>query len=273
MAKTVVSRKPSAKRGKPASRAPKSASASAKATSAVKTKKPASKPVSSAKAAPKVAPKVAKTRPAAPRARAASNKPTKPGKSPGNPKTVTRLVETKPAGPRIGDARPEPRGSKLTTRKLNGASLPPAEAPRLPQAPVTTDGKPKRNRAGLAQRELLMFRDLLLAKRRELLGDMSSMEKEALRSNGSNLSNLPVHMADMGTDNYEQEFTLGLVEKDRALLREINTALAKIQDGSYGICEGTGQPIAKARLEVQPWAKYSIEYARKLEQRLIRRPI
>ena len=54
-------------------------------------------------------------------------------------------------------------------------------------------------------------------------------------------------MADMGTDNYEQEFTLGLVEKDRNLLREINSALAKIQNGTFGICEGTGKPIGKPR--------------------------
>lgn len=93
------------------------------------------------------------------------------------------------------------------------------------------------------------------------------MEREALRSSGgSNLSTLPIHMADMGTDNYEQEFTLGLVETERKLLREINQALAKIQNGAYGICEGTGKPIAKARLEVQPWARFSIEYAKQLER-------
>jgi RNA polymerase-binding transcription factor DksA len=94
------------------------------------------------------------------------------------------------------------------------------------------------------------------------------MEREALRTGGgSNLSNLPIHMADMGTDNYEQEFTLGLMEKDRQLLREINIALGKIQNGVYGICEGTGKPIGKPRLEAQPWARYSIEYARKMEKR------
>src|SRR5262249_27590479 len=135
----------------------------------------------------------------------------------------------------------------------------------------TTDGKPKKNQAGFNTRELEVYRDLLLAKRRELVGDMGSMEAEALRSSsGSNLSNLPIHMAAMGTDNYEQEFTLGLVKKDRVVLGEINQALAKIQDGSFGICEGTGKPISKARLEVQPWAKYSIEYARMLEKRIIR---
>jgi RNA polymerase-binding protein DksA len=136
-----------------------------------------------------------------------------------------------------------------------------------PPPPVPTDGKPRKNQAGLSARELEHFRELLLQKRRDLVGDMSQMEREALRSaGGSNLSNLPLHMADMGTDNYEQEFTLGLVEKDRNVLREINQALAKIQDGSYGICEGTGKPISKVRLEAQPWARYSIEFARQRER-------
>jgi RNA polymerase-binding transcription factor DksA len=73
-------------------------------------------------------------------------------------------------------------------------------------------------------------------------------------------------MADMGTDNYEQEFTLGLVEKDRNLLRESTSALAKIQNGTFGLCEGTGKPIGKPRLEAQPWARFSIEYARQQEK-------
>jgi RNA polymerase-binding protein DksA len=135
------------------------------------------------------------------------------------------------------------------------------------QPAVATNLKPKKSQIGLGVRELEHFADMLLAKRRELVGDMSSMEREALRTgSGSNLSTLPVHMADMGTDNYEQEFTLGLVEKDRNLLREINHALAKIQNGTYGICEGTGRPIGKPRLEVQPWARFSIEYARQIEK-------
>jgi DnaK suppressor protein len=62
-----------------------------------------------------------------------------------------------------------------------------------------------------------------------------------------------------------------LVEKDRQLLREINQALAKIQDGRFGICEGTGKPIGKPRLEAQPWARYSIEYARLMERGLVPR--
>src|SRR5262245_16629791 len=165
--------------------------------------------------------------------------------------------------------------SRAVSRKVV-PTLPPKKTvnhapPAIIPTPVPTDGNPRKNQAGFTPRELEQFRELLLAKRRELVGDMSSMEREALRSTtGTNLSNLPIHMADMGTDNYEQEFTLGLVEKDRQLLREINSALAKIQDGRYGICEGTGKPISKARLEAQPWARFSIEYARMMERGMVR---
>jgi DnaK suppressor protein len=163
------------------------------------------------------------------------------------------------------------KSSGKVSSKTGRSALPAQTKPepyQMQSAPaVATNLKPRKSQIGLGVRELEHYADLLLAKRRELVGDMSSMEREALRSGGSsNLSTLPVHMADMGTDNYEQEFTLGLVEKDRNLLREINHALAKIQNGTYGICEGTGIPIGKPRLEAQPWARFSIEYARQKEK-------
>ncbi|HEX8342328.1 MAG TPA: TraR/DksA C4-type zinc finger protein [Tepidisphaeraceae bacterium] len=158
----------------------------------------------------------------------------------------------------------------LTRPKVKTRTLEPIIV-RLPPPPVTSNSKMAKNQAGLSTKELETFRDLLLQKRRELLGDMSSMEGDALRSGNTNLSTLPLHMADSGTDNYEQEFTLNLVEKERKLLGEIQRALAKIQDGSYGVCEGTGKPIGKPRLEAQPWAKYSIEHARALEKPQYRR--
>jgi DnaK suppressor protein len=169
--------------------------------------------------------------------------------------------------PEEAAAKVEKRPPMPAPKKAMRVMEPPALVVPQP-VPVPTDGKPRKNQAGLTSKELDFYRDMILAKRREIVGDMSSMEREALRTSGTNLSNLPLHMADMGTDNYEQEFTLGLVEKDRKLLRDLNDALAKIQNGSYGICEGTGKPISKARLEAQPWARYSIEYARKMEGRL-----
>lgn len=130
---------------------------------------------------------------------------------------------------------------------------------------------PRLARSRLTTRELRDFRELLLAKRRQLLGDMETMENEALRTETSNLSHLPVHMADMGTDNYEQEFTLSLVDRERKLVDEIDRALVKIDKKTFGICEGTGQMITKERLEAQPWARFSIEWARHLQRPGMRR--
>ena len=102
------------------------------------------------------------------------------------------------------------------------------------------DDAPKLTKTKLTARELAHFRNLLLAKRRQLLGDVDSLENEALRAEQTSLSHLPVHMADMGTDNYEQEFTLSLADRDRRVIVEIDHALAKIDDKTYGICEGHG---------------------------------
>lgn len=122
----------------------------------------------------------------------------------------------------------------------------------------------------LTQKDLQKFRGLLLAKRNELLGNVNSMESEALRRESSDLSKLPIHMADQGTDNYDQEFTLGLMDSERKLLHEIDEALSRIEDGSYGICLGNGKPIPKPRLQAIPWARYSVEYARLLEKGLVK---
>lgn len=215
-------------------------------------------------------------------AKAPSKKSSSAGKASASPKVVPKGAARQPSpkapAKRVGkvDAtiKTKTRSATNNGNRTGGAGRTavgdtiraPQMAPPLP--PVASNEKPRKNQAGFSPKELEHFRDLLLAKRREILGDMSAMEREALRSSGgSNLSTLPIHMADMGTDNYEQEFTLGLVETERRLLREINLALAKIQNGSFGICEGTGKPISKARLEVQPWARYSIEYAKQMEGR------
>ena len=204
--------------------------------------------------------RTSKTRPAARSARKRTPAAARP-----NPRPAAKPAPL-PAKAKIAAQAP-------ASRKNHAPQQPPPQfnSPPLNSAAISSE-KPIKNKIGLKSRDLAFFRDLLLAKRRELVGDVRSMEQEALQTvGGSNLSNLPIHMADMGTDNYEQEFTLGLVEKDRQLLREINLALSKIRDGSYGICEGTSKPITRARLEAQPWARYSIDYARRIEKGMGRR--
>ena len=116
------------------------------------------------------------------------------------------------------------------------------------------------------------FKQMLLEKRHEIIGNVNEMKDEALKKSrldaSGDLSSMPIHMADIGTDNYEQEFALGLMDSERKLLNEIDDALQRIENKTYGICEATGKPIGKARLQAQPWARYCVEHARMLEQGL-----
>lgn len=117
----------------------------------------------------------------------------------------------------------------------------------------------------LSRKELNEYRDLLLAKRAELVGDLRAMEAEALNSSGGNLSHMPIHMADIGTDTYDQDFMLGMAASERQRIREIDEALKRIEDGSYGVCQLTHKPIPKTRLNAKPWATHTVEAARQLE--------
>jgi RNA polymerase-binding protein DksA len=138
--------------------------------------------------------------------------------------------------------------------------------------PVRPAGPPPLRKSPLSKAELDEFHQMLMDKRRAILGDMTGMEAETVRSNrqdrSGDLSNIPIHPADVGTDNFEQEFTLGLLESERTLLREIDEALERIKAVTYGVCQGTGKPIDKARLRARPWTKYCIEYARLIEKGL-----
>ncbi len=130
-------------------------------------------------------------------------------------------------------------------------------------------GKERTNKSYLTGAEINKFKTILLAKRNEILSNVTCMEDETLRKERSDLSNLPFHMADMGSDNYEMENTLGLVDSERKLIEEIDDALERIEDGTYGICEGTGEPIPKERLKAIPWARYCVACARLLEKGLL----
>ena len=125
----------------------------------------------------------------------------------------------------------------------------------------------------LTAADIERFKQMLLAKRREIIGSVNEMQDEALNKSRldatGDLSSMPIHMADLGTDNYEQEFALGLMDSERKLLKEIDDALQRIEQQTYGICEATAKPIAKARLKAKPWARYCVKYARMMEQGLV----
>ncbi len=116
------------------------------------------------------------------------------------------------------------------------------------------------------------YRQRLMALRDRFKGTVSHLANEALRNTGGeasgSLSNTPIHMADLGSDNFEQEFNLSLLENQGQRLEEIDAALARMDEGRYGQCEGEdcGKSIPKARLDALPFARYCVECARKQEQ-------
>lgn len=149
-----------------------------------------------------------------------------------------------------------------------GPSSPEPSVAAEPGSTGLTEEQLKKCKSGLTKKDIERYRRLLLQKRAEILGDVAAIQSDARSPNRSgNLSNMPLHMADIGTENYDQEFNLSLVESERRLLREIDAALMRIAKGYYGVCLETGKPIGKARLDVKPWARYCIEVAREKERR------
>lgn len=118
--------------------------------------------------------------------------------------------------------------------------------------------------------ELQAYRERLLALRARLRGDVSQMANSALKKSRSeangDLSSMPIHMADIGTDNYEQEFTLSLMENDEGALGQIEAALERIDENTYGDCEECGARIPKARLNAIPYAALCVKCASNVER-------
>jgi RNA polymerase-binding protein DksA len=262
-AKPKAAPPPAAAKGKPAPSKPKATPAEAKKTTPVEPKKAAAPLVAkggtkktkteepaAVPTAPVLPPPVAPVQP--PRPISKRPKPQPPTFKP--PPMLSRLLDSnKVRKPLI------PSGPKAIAQRPLGSHT------SSPAQPVKFDTKCPFNK-----RELEKFRQLLLRKRAELVGDVSMMENEALRGQSGSLSNTPSHMAEQGSEAYEQSLSLDLAAADRRLIKEIDDALQRIADGAYGVCESTGKPIKLERLAELPWARYSIEAAREIERQAMR---
>lgn len=114
----------------------------------------------------------------------------------------------------------------------------------------------------LTHDELLEFKNKLLLKKKEVIGQ----SQMTIESNKIVLDhNEMKDEVDLATATAEQELTFRLLDRSRKLIREIDNALAKIESGDYGYCEGTGDVIPKKRLELAPWVRYGVEHKQNLE--------
>lgn len=102
----------------------------------------------------------------------------------------------------------------------------------------------------------------LLELRERLLSQMSGLAKESAEE----LPGYSLHMADSGTDNFDRDFALSLLSSDQDAIYEIEEALKRIEKNTYGICELTGKPIPKARLDAIPWTRFTVEAQAQLER-------
>ncbi len=250
--KAAVVRKPTAKKKAPVKKAKPVARKTTKKVAKTIAKKVKSRKPVAKKSAPR---KTTKAKATTARAR-------KTVAAPPKKKVATKKVATKKVAPK----KVQNPVAKKAPRKR--ATLPTPEPE--PTGPITVqwgtktiilaDENKKVPKTKLSKKELRGFAKMLHDKRRELIGDMQHMSIEA--SSGRTGSTVPLHMADVGSDNWEQEFTFGLIENERSLIREIDEALERIENRTYGICIATHEPIDNARLRAKPWAKYCIEYAR-----------
>ncbi len=118
--------------------------------------------------------------------------------------------------------------------------------------------------------DAIIYKDKLLELRARLRGDVTAMANSALRKTRSessgDLSSMPIHMADIGSDNFEQEFTLSLMENEDETLSHIEAALERIDDGSYGQCLECAGVIPKPRLNALPYTPFCVKCAAKIQQ-------
>ena len=102
----------------------------------------------------------------------------------------------------------------------------------------------------------------LMELREQLLKQMSGLAKESAQE----MAGYSLHMADSGTDNFDRDFALSLLSSDQDAIYEIEEALKRIEKNTYGVCELTGKPIPKARLEAIPWARFTVQAQAQLER-------
>ncbi len=218
----------------PASKPKKSPTAAAPskkpaAKKALPAKKASAKPVAKPASKPKAA-EPAKAAKPAPAKKPAAVKPAVPAKKPVAPK-ATAKVEKKVSEPK---------------------EAAPAKMPAVKISPAFLQKQKQR---------LLFLKD-------ELLDSMNGVAKDTLRSRaeGSEGSAFGMHQADAGSDAYDRDFALSLLSLEQNSLYEIDQALERIIDGTYGVCEISGKAIPHPRLEALPFTRYTVECQAQLEK-------
>jgi RNA polymerase-binding transcription factor DksA len=157
----------------------------------------------------------------------------------------------------------------VTTKKKETKKAPAQKSHTVTSAaailgrPVVTKSTPRNDRGPKkVKAEWQKFYDRLLELREQLMRQMNGLAKESAQE----IAGYSLHMADSGTDNFDRDFALSLLSSDQDAVYEIEEALKRIERDTYGVCELTGKPIPKARLEAIPWARFTVQAQAQLER-------
>lgn len=121
------------------------------------------------------------------------------------------------------------------------------------------------------KKELSGFKKIILKRKEEVLDEIKHISEDTLKKSqkeaSGDISGYTYHMADVATDNYDREFSLGLASNERKLLYELDDALKKIEDATFGKCEECKGIIAKSRLKAVPYARLCVRCQERKEKR------
>jgi RNA polymerase-binding transcription factor len=213
-------------------------------------KKPAKKaPARAAKTARKASKKAAPKKPA--KSKVTSRKKTASGKRPPTPTRKKTIATAKKAG-----KKPAAPASRVSKKASPSAAVARRSSSSVLSGPVKgfTPYQPKRGEEYMNKTQLEHFRQLLLAWKREL---MEEVDRTMLHMK-DDAANFP-DPNDRATQESEFGLELRTRDRERKLLKKIDSALARIDDGSYGYCEETGDEIGLRRLEARPVATLCVE--------------
>ena len=248
---------------------------------------------STKKAAPKkkVATKKAVKKKAAPEKKAPAKKaPAKkaPAKKAPAKKAPAKKAPVKKAPAKKAPAKKAPAkkapAKKASSRKKSDANAPANQTPlrkrisakkrpvmphlaqrNLPTpAPAKKAGKPQKLSATFLKKQ----RQKLLDLRDTLVDQMNGVARDTLGRGEDNAdsSAFGMHQADAGSDSYDRDFALNILSQEQDAIHEIEEALLRIDGGTYGVCEGSGEAIPQARLAAMPFARCTVDFQEKLDQ-------
>ena len=198
-------------------------------------------------------------------------------------KKVEKTVKSAKPAKAIEKSRPASKILKLV-KNAKTVKAAPANGVKVPAArPTRPGGVQNAVRPPASTVKLTPFlekqKERLIHLRDSMMDSMMGVAKDTLRSRaeGSEASAFGMHQADAGSDAYDRDFALSLLSQEQDALYEIEQALGRIELGTYGVCEMTAKPIAHARLEAIPFARYTVECQSQLEKQNkhfnIRKPV